>query len=86
MKPDVVLYGEQLPKDAVDYAVRMIAKADCLIVGGTSLTVYPAASFLEYFRGKQLVLINKDETSYDRHAALVIRSPLGQVLGGLAFD
>jgi NAD-dependent deacetylase len=63
----------------------MIRKADCMIVGGTSLTVYPAAGFLNYFKGKHLVLVNRDETGYDSRAAHIIRKPIGEVLGGLTF-
>jgi NAD-dependent deacetylase len=80
IKPDVVLYGEQLPEAAVNDAVEIIRGADCLIVGGTSLTVYPAASFLDYFRGNRLILINKDETPYDRRADLIIRKPIAEAL------
>ncbi len=79
IKPDVVLYEEGLDQDTVDGAVRAIRKADLLIVGGTSLTVYPAAGLLRYYRGNRLVLINRDETPYDREADLVIREPIGQV-------
>ena len=61
-------------------SIEAIEKADCLIVGGTSLVVYPAAGLLQYFRGKHLVLINKDKTSYDDQADLVIHDSLGKVL------
>lgn len=81
LKPDVVLYGENLPEEAVEGAVRAIRQADLLIVGGTSLVVYPAAGLLRYFRGKALVLINRDTTPYDGEADLVIRLPIGEVLG-----
>jgi NAD-dependent deacetylase len=80
MKPDVVLYGEQLPDAAVSDAIDLIRGADCLIVGGTSLTVYPAASFLDYFRGSHLILINRDETPYDTRADLIIRKPIAEIL------
>jgi NAD-dependent deacetylase len=80
MKPDVVLYGEQLPEAAISEAIDIISCADCLIVGGTSLTVYPAASFLDYFRGNHLILINRDETPYDSRADLIIRSPMAETL------
>jgi NAD-dependent deacetylase len=80
MKPDVVLYGEQLPDAAINDAIDLISSADCLIVGGTSLTVYPAASFLDYFRGNHLILINRDETPYDSRADLIIRSPIAETL------
>ncbi len=81
IKPDVVLYGESLPEEAVEGAVRAIRDADLLIIGGTSLVVYPAAGLLRYFRGRALVLINKDATPYDGEADLVIRRPIGEVLG-----
>lgn len=81
IKPDVVLYQEGLDQRTIQGAVAAIAQADLLIVGGTSLVVYPAAGLLEYFRGRHLVLINRDATSYDRRADLVIRQPIGQVLG-----
>ena len=79
IKPDVVLYEEGLDQDVLEGAVHAIANADVLIVGGTSLTVYPAAGLIRYYRGKKLVLINRDETPYDREADLVIRDPIGAV-------
>lgn len=79
IKPDVVLYEEGLDQDCIDGAVNAIAGADMLIIGGTSLTVYPAAGLIRYYRGKKLVLINRDETGYDSSADLVIREPIGQV-------
>ena len=81
VKPDVVLYEEGLDDDTVEGAVRAIRRADLLIVGGTSLTVYPAAGLLRYYRGERLVLINRDETPYDDLAQLVFREPIGEVLG-----
>lgn len=84
IKPDVVLYGEALPEEAVEGAVRAIVGCDTLIVGGTSLTVYPAAGYLRYFRGQNLVLINKQQTQLDGRADLVMHMPLGQVFGALA--
>lgn len=81
IKPDVVLYQEGLDQGTIRGAVEAIARANLLIVGGTSLVVYPAAGLLEYFRGRHLVLINRDATGYDRRADLVIRQPIGQVLG-----
>jgi len=81
VKPDVVLYGEQLNEDTIAKAVQHIAEADMLIVGGTSLSVYPAAGFLNYFQGSKLVLLNKTKTPYDKYATLVIRDSIGQVLG-----
>ena len=79
VKPDVVLYGEGLDQDTIEGAVTEIYNADLLIVGGTSLTVYPAASFLEYYRGNRLVLINRDETPYDHRANLVFHESLGRI-------
>ena len=81
IKPDVVLYEEGLDDKTVSAAVHAIAKADVLIIGGTSLNVYPAAGFLRYFDGSKIVLINKSPTSYDKEAEIVIRDPIGQVLG-----
>ena len=79
VKPDVVLYGEGLDQDTIEGAVTAIYNADLLIVGGTSLTVYPAASFLEYYRGNRLVLINRDETPFDHRANLVFHESLGRI-------
>ena len=79
IKPDVVLYEEGLDQNVIEGAVRAIAKADMLIVGGTSLTVYPAAGLIRYYKGNQLVLINRDATPYDSSADLVIRDPIGKV-------
>ena len=81
VKPDVVLYEEGLDDDIVNGAVNAIANADTLIIGGTSLVVYPAAGLIRYFRGNKLVLINKSETSADRNADLVIHDSIGKVLG-----
>lgn len=81
VKPDVVLYEESLNSDVIEKAINDIAEADCLIIGGTSLVVYPAAGFINYFRGKNMVLINKTETSYDSKANLVIYDSIGKVLG-----
>ena len=83
IKPDVVLYEEGLDDHTVEGAVRAIAHADVLIIGGTSLAVYPAAGFLNYFRGRTIVLLNKSETPFDTKAHIVIRDPIGQVLGSL---
>ena len=83
VKPDVVLYEEGLDQDTIEGAVRAIAGADMLIVGGTSLVVYPAAGLINYYRGNKLVLINRDATPYDREADLVIHQSIGQVLGGI---
>lgn len=83
IKPDVVLYGEQLDAPTVQGALEAIASADTLIVAGTSLTVYPAAGFVEYFRGKHLVLINRDATPLDGKCSLVLHQRVGEVLGEL---
>ncbi|MFR2528098.1 MAG: NAD-dependent protein deacylase [Clostridium paraputrificum] len=81
VKPDVVLYEEGLDNDVINGAVNAIAHADTLIIGGTSLVVYPAAGLINYFRGKNLVLINKSTTSADNKADLVIHDAIGKVLG-----
>lgn len=83
IKPDVVLYEEGLDEDTVNGAIDAISNADMLIIGGTSLVVYPAASFIRYFRGKYLVIINKDATDYDRNANLVIHDKLGNIFSKL---
>ncbi len=80
VKPDVVLYEEGLDPDVMEGAVKAIAAADTLIVGGTSLAVYPAAGLLRYFRGNDLVVINKQPTPADAMANLVLNQPIGQVL------
>lgn len=80
IKPDVVLYGEGLDDNTVEGAINSIAQADLLIIGGTSLTVYPAAGLIRYFRGKHIVLINRDPTDSDSIADLVIHDSIGQVL------
>ncbi len=83
VKPDVVLYEEALDEQCLAGAVGALKQADLLIVGGTSLTVYPAAGLLGYYHGQRLVLINRDQTPFDRRADLVLRQPIGQVLGAL---
>ena len=80
IKPDVVLYEEGLDNATVTGALREISSADVMIVAGTSLMVYPAAGFLDYFRGRELVLINRDPTPADRRASLVIHDKVGEVL------
>lgn len=80
IKPDVVLYEEGLDDKTVDGALSAIASADCLIIAGTSLNVYPAASFIRYFNGKYIVLINRTKTPADESADLVIRSNVGEIL------
>lgn len=79
VKPEVVLYGEMLDEDCIRHSVNAISNADMLIIGGTSLAVYPAAGFVNYFRGKHLVVINMSATAMDRNADLVIRDPIGKV-------
>lgn len=81
VKPDVVLYEEALNDKVIRQAVEAISKADTLIVGGTSLVVYPAAGLINYFRGDNLILINKSKTSRDDQATLVINDSIGEVLG-----
>ncbi|MCL2148855.1 MAG: NAD-dependent protein deacylase [Methanomassiliicoccaceae archaeon] len=81
VKPDVVLYEEPLDQGVLEEAVRSIREADVMIVGGTSLNVYPAAGLLRHYRGGKLVLINKSELPCERDAALVIRGKIGEVLG-----
>ena len=79
IKPDVVLYEEGLDNNIINQSIRAISEADMLIIGGTSLVVYPAASFIDYFRGKYLVVINKSTTPRDAHADLCIQEPIGEV-------
>lgn len=81
VRPDVVLYEEGLDQKTMEDAARYISEADLLIVGGTSLVVYPAAGLLRYCRGGRLVLINKGETPYDNRAALAISAKVGETLG-----
>ena len=83
IKPDVVLYEEPLDGKIMEAAARAIARADLLIVGGTSLTVYPAAGMINYYRGNRLVLINRDETPYDSYANLVFHQSLGEIFSEL---
>lgn len=80
IKPDVVLYGEGLDQKIIESAIAALRQADVLIVGGTSLAVYPAAGLLQYFHGDKLILINKDTTSMDSKADVVSHSPIGVVL------
>ena len=79
IKPDVVLYEENLNMDILNASVNYISQADMLIIGGTSLVVYPAAGLIRYYRGNKLVLVNKSETSADRGANLVIHDSIGKV-------
>ncbi|WP_027701692.1 NAD-dependent protein deacylase [Metaclostridioides mangenotii] len=80
VKPDVVLYEEALDNTVINNAIRAIEEADLLIIGGTSLVVYPAASFVSYYKGKDIVLINKSKTGYDGNASVVINEPIGEIL------
>ena len=80
IKPDVVLYEESLDEDVLSRSVAYISQADMLIVGGTSLTVYPAAGLIDYYRGNKMVLINKTVTPMDDKADLVISGSIGKVL------
>ena len=79
IKPDVVLYEEGLDNDVISESIRAIAGAQVLIIGGTSLAVYPAAGLIDYFQGEHLVVINKSPTPKDRYADLMIKEPIGQV-------
>ena len=81
IKPDVVLYEESLDSRTVDKSIRAISEADTLIIGGTSLIVYPAAGFIDYFRGRHLVVINKSATAKEVGAELAIAAPIGEVMG-----
>lgn len=83
IKPDVVLYEEGLDSQTISDAVYAISHADVLIIGGTSLAVYPAAGMIDYFRGKHLILINKSSTPRDGQADLIINDSIGEVLGAL---
>ena len=80
VRPDVVLYEEGLDSDTIQGAVKAISTADTLIIGGTSLVVYPAAGFIDYFRGKHLVVINKSETAKEVRAELTIAAPIGEIM------
>lgn len=86
IKPDVVLYEEGLDQNIIEGAVNAISEADTLIIGGTSLTVYPAAGLINYFRGENLILINKSSTPQDNMASLVIHEPIGQVLSQVSLQ
>ena len=83
VRPDIVMYQERLDPDVVESSIASIESADLLIVGGTSLTVYPAAGLIDYYRGKRLVLINRDETPYDHRANLVFHESLGEIFSQL---
>ncbi|MCR4739691.1 MAG: NAD-dependent protein deacylase [Lachnospiraceae bacterium] len=83
IKPDVVLYEEGLDGTVMSKSIRYISEADVLIIGGTSLNVYPAAGLIDYYRGNKLVLINKSSTPMDRRANLLIQGSIGEVLGSI---
>lgn len=83
VKPDITLYEERLDAEALEKSIAAIRKADVLIVGGTSLTVYPAAGLVEYYNGDKLVLINRDPTPYDHRADLVFHTSLGEIFSQL---
>lgn len=83
VKPDVVLYEEQLDSVTIEKSIAAISAADLLIVAGTSLTVYPAAGLVDYYRGNQMVLINRDQTPYDHRADLVFHKSMGSIFSQL---
>ncbi len=83
IKPDVVLYEEGLDSGIIQNSIRAISEADTLLIGGTSLVVYPAAGFIDYFHGKHLVVINKSATAKEVRAELVIAAPIGEVMKGV---
>ena len=86
VKPDVVLYEEALDEDNMSSALQYISEADTMIIGGTSLVVYPAAGLIRYFRGRKLVVINMSPTQSDSNADLLIADKIGDVLGSLSYD
>ena len=83
VRPDIVMYQERLDPETVENSIAAMERADLLIVGGTSLTVYPAAGLIDYYRGDRLVLINRDETPYDHRANLVFHESLGEIFAQL---
>lgn len=83
IKPNVVLYEESLNEKIMNEAIVAIRQADVLIIGGTSLVVYPAAGLIQYFKGKKLVLINKDQTSFDKQADIIYHESIGKVLAAV---
>ena len=84
VKPDVVLYEESLDNNTIDNSIKAISKADTLIIGGTSLVVYPASGLVRYFRGKNLVIINMSPTDYDKNSTLLIQGKIGEVLSRIS--
>ena len=83
IKPDVVLYEEGLDQRVISKTVQYISQADVLIIGGTSLTVYPAAGLIDYYNGNKLVLINKSVTPMDSRADLLVQGPIGEIFSQL---
>lgn len=79
IRPDVTLYGEMLPEKAWSESERLLSKAEVFIVGGTSLSVYPAANLVNYFRGPYLIIVNRDSTSYDKYADLIFHDSIGEI-------
>ncbi|MFO3667595.1 NAD-dependent protein deacylase [Anaerococcus kampingiae] len=86
VRPDIVLYGEGLDQNNISYAINLIANADVLIIGGTSLVVYPAAGLIDFYRGHKLILINKDPTSRDSRADYVINGDIAKVMEEIVGD
>jgi len=86
IKPDVVLYGEGLNSDVINQSVGAITKAEVLIIGGTSLGVYPAAGLIDYYRGRNLVLVNKSSTPMDSRANLIIKGSIGEIFKQLKWS
>jgi len=86
IKPDVVLYEEGLDNQVISESVQAISEAEVLIIGGTSLSVYPAAGLIDYFRGEHLVVINKSSTPQDRNADLLIKLPIGSVFSQIRME
>ena len=80
VRPDVVLYGEFLDDNIIKKSIKLIQEADTLIVAGTSLTVYPAAELIQYFKGENIIIINKSETYFDNTASVIIREPFGETM------
>ncbi|PMC80856.1 NAD-dependent protein deacylase [Anaerococcus hydrogenalis] len=80
VRPDIVLYGESLNNDNINYAVNLISQADVLIVGGTSLVVYPAAGLIDFYRGKKLVVINRDPTPKDNKADYLLKGDISKIM------
>lgn len=86
VRPDIVLYGEGLDQNNLSYAINLIANADVLIIGGTSLAVYPAAGLIDFYKGNKLIVINKEETSRDRTADFVLSGDISKIMNDLIED